>query len=310
MGHHGIAVWIGFSAIVVVLMALDLGVFNRKSHVLSFKEALSWSAGWVTLALLFGLFLMYREGSRHALEYYTGYLIELSLSVDNLFVFILVFQFFHVPPELQPRVLKWGIIGAIVMRAIMILMGALLLQRFEWVVYLFGAVVIISGIKMMKAGETRIDPEKNPVVRLVQRVLPFGNRYDGQRFFTRSQRGGWLATPLLLVLIVIETTDLVFAVDSIPAIFAITRDPFIVYTSNIFAILGLRSLFFILAGMLEKFEYLKPGIAAILVFVGVKMVIAEWVHISIAISLAIILLTLTIAILLSVRKGRRTSQAA
>ncbi|MEO8200652.1 MAG: TerC family protein [Gemmatimonadota bacterium] len=304
MGHHGIAVWVGFSAIVITLMALDLGVFNRKSHVLSFKEAIAWSAGWVGLAMLFGLFLMYREGPHHALEYYTGYLIELSLSVDNLFVFILVFQFFNVPPELQPRVLKWGIVGAIVMRAVMIVMGALLLQRFEWVIYIFGAIVIYTGIKMMKAGAVRIEPEKNPVVRLAQRLFPFGNRYDGQHFISRTN-GRRVATPLLLVLIVIETTDLVFAVDSIPAIFAITRDPFIVYTSNIFAILGLRSLFFILAGMLDKFEYLKPGVAAILVFVGVKMVATKWVHISITVSLGIILLTLTTAVLLSIRKTRQ-----
>lgn len=306
MGHHGIAIWIGFSAVIVVLLALDLGVFNRKSHVLSLKEAMAWSASWVTLALLFGLFLMNREGTQHALEYYTGYLIELSLSVDNLFVFILVFQYFNVPPALQPRVLKWGIIGAIVMRAAMILMGALLLQRFEWVMYLFGAVVIYTGFRMINAGETRIDPERNPVVRLAERLLPFGTSYEGQHFFSRRGKK-WVATPLLLVLIVIETTDLVFAVDSIPAIFAITRDPFIVYTSNVFAILGLRSLFFILSGMLEKFEYLKPGVAAILIFVGLKMVLAKWVHISIAVSLAIILLTLIIAILLSVWKTRRAS---
>jgi tellurite resistance protein TerC len=304
MGNHSLSVWIGFSAVVIILMALDLGVFNRKSHILSFKEALAWSAGWVTLALLFGLFLLHREGTRHALEYYTGYIIELSLSVDNLFVFILVFQYFSVPAALQPRVLKWGIIGAIVMRFIMIVLGALLLQQFEWVIYVFGAIVIFTGFKMMKAGETRIEPEKNPVVRLTERILPFTSSYQGQHFFTRH-KGKLLGTPLLLVLIVIETTDLVFAVDSIPAIFAVTRDPFIVYTSNVFAILGLRSLFFILAGMLDKFEYLKPGVAAILIFVGFKMVLARWIHLPISLSLAIILLTLTGAVLLSIRKSRR-----
>ncbi len=309
MGDHGFSVWIGFSAIVIILMALDLGVFNRKSHVLSFKEAASWSAGWVSLALLFGLFLLHREGTQHALEYYTGYIIELSLSVDNLFVFILVFQYFSVPAELQPRVLKWGIIGAIVMRFIMILLGALLLEQFEWVIYVFGAIVIFTGIKMLKAGETRIEPEKNPVVRLTQRILPFTTSYHGQSFFTRH-RGKLVATPLLLVLIIIETTDLVFAVDSIPAIFAVTRDPFIVYSSNVFAILGLRSLFFILAGMLDKFEYLKPGVAAILIFVGIKMVLAKWVHLPITLSLGIILLTLTGAVLLSIRKTRRAAAIA
>jgi tellurite resistance protein TerC len=285
-------------------MALDLGVFNRKSHILSFKEAAAWSAGWVSLALLFGLFLLHKEGTQHALEYYTGYIIELSLSVDNLFVFILVFQFFSVPAELQPRVLKWGIIGAVIMRFIMIVLGALLLEQFEWVIYIFGAIVIYTGVKMINAGETRIEPEKNPMVRLAERILPFTSSYQGQHFFWRN-KGKLLGTPLLLVLIVIETTDLVFAVDSIPAIFAITRDPFIVYTSNVFAILGLRSLFFILAGMLDKFEYLKPGVAGILIFVGVKMVLAKWVHLPILLSLAIILGTLTIAILLSIRKSKR-----
>ena len=285
-------------------MALDLGVFNRKSHILSFKEAMAWSAGWVSLALLFGLFLLHKEGTQHALEYYTGYIIELSLSVDNLFVFILVFQYFSVPAELQPRVLKWGIIGAIIMRFLMIVLGALLLQHFEWVIYVFGAIVIFTGVKMIKAGETRIEPEKNPVVRLAGRALPFTSSYQGQHFFWRDN-GKLLGTPLLLVLIVIETTDLVFAVDSIPAIFAVTRDPFIVYTSNVFAILGLRSLFFILAGMLDKFEYLKPGVAGILIFVGIKMVLAKWVHLPILLSLAIILGTLTAAVLLSIRKSKR-----
>lgn len=306
MGNHTLSVWIGFSAVVIILMALDLGVFNRKSHVLSFKEALAWSAGWVSLALLFGLFLLHKEGTQHALEYYTGYLIELSLSVDNLFVFILVFQYFSVPADLQPRVLKWGIIGAIIMRFIMIVLGALLLERFEWVIYIFGAIVIFTGFKMMNAGETRIEPEKNPVVRLTEKLLPFTSSYQGQHFFWHN-KGKLLGTPLLLVLIVIETTDLVFAVDSIPAIFAVTRDPFIVYSSNVFAILGLRSLFFILAGMLDKFEYLKPGVAGILIFVGFKMVLAKWIHLPILLSLAIILGTLTAAVLLSIRKSRKTA---
>lgn len=305
MGHHDVIVWLGFSAMVVILMALDLGVLNRRSHVLSMKEALAWSAGWVTLALLFGLFLWIRESPRHALEYYTGYLIELSLSVDNLFVFILVFQYFKVHPELQPRVLKWGIVGAVVMRFLMIVAGALLLQRFEWIIYVFGAIVIFTGIKMMKTDGISVDPEKNPVVRLAVRIFPFSHSYDGQHFFTRKNARR-LATPLFLVLLVIETTDLVFAVDSIPAIFAITRDPFIVYTSNVFAILGLRSLFFILAGMLDRFEYLKPAVAGILVFVGIKMLLSEVVHLPITLSLAIILTALTAGVLLSILKNRRT----
>ena len=306
MGHHDVVVWLGFSAVVVVLMALDLGVLNRRSHVLSMREALAWSTGWVTLALLFGLFLWFRESPRHALEYYTGYLIELSLSVDNLFVFILVFQYFTVPAKLQPRVLKWGILGAIIMRFLMIVMGALLLHQFAWIIYVFGAIVIFTGIKMMRAGGVSVDPERNPVVRLAVRIFPFSDSYDGQRFFTK-QNARRLATPLFLVLLVIETTDLVFAVDSIPAIFAITRDPFIVYTSNVFAILGLRSLFFILAGMLDRFEYLKPAVAMILVFVGVKMLLSEVVHLPIVWSLGIILTMLTTGVLLSIRKTRRTA---
>lgn len=305
MGHHGLAVWAGFSGIVILLMALDLGVFNRKSHILSLKEALGWSACWVSLALLFGLFLLFKESPRHALEYYTGYIIELSLSVDNLFVFILVFQYFAVPADLQPRVLKWGIIGAIIMRFVMIIMGALLLQRFEWVIYVFGVIVVFTGIKMLRPSGISVDPERNPVVRLAVRLFPFSHRYDGQRFFTRKD-AKLVATPLLLVLLVIETTDLVFAVDSIPAIFAITRDPFIVYTSNVFAILGLRSLFFILARMLDRFEYLKPAVALILVLVGIKMLLSEWVHLPIAISLGAILLILGTGVLLSIRKTRRT----
>ena len=306
MGHHGLVVWAGFSAIVVVLMALDLGVLNRRAHVLSLKEAMAWSGGWIALALLFGLFLLFRESPRHALEYYTGYLIELSLSVDNLFVFILVFQYFSVPAELQPRVLKWGIIGAVVMRFLMIVTGALLLQRFAWVIYVFGAIVIFTGIKMMRAGDIAVDLERNPVVRLATRVLPFSRSFDGQHFFTRKNARR-LATPLLLVLLVIESTDLLFAVDSIPAIFAITRDPFIVYTSNVFAILGLRSLFFILSGMLDRFQYLKPAVAVILIFVGLKMLLSEVVHLPILWSLGIILTLLTTGVLLSIWKTRRAA---
>ena len=302
MVYHSPVVWICFSVAILGLMALDLGVFNRRSHVLSFKEATAWSAGWISLALVFGLFLLLREGTRPALEYYTGYLIELSLSVDNLFIFILVFQYFAVPAALQPRVLKWGIVGAVIMRALMIGTGAVLLHRFEWAIYLFGGIVILTGIKMFRMEEMRVEPEKNPVVRLAQRFLPFSSAYDGQRFFSRSL-SGWKATPLLLVLLVIETTDLVFAVDSIPAIFAVTRDPFIVYTSNVFAILGLRSLFFILASMMDRFEYLKPAVAMILLFVGFKMVLAKWVHIPIGISLAIVLATLVGGVVLSLRKG-------
>ncbi len=310
MGIHPLGVWIAFSGLVVVLLVLDLAVLNRRSHVLSLREALSWSGVLVVLAMLFGLFMLWQEGPRHALEFYTGYLIELSLSVDNLFVFILVFQFFAVPAELQPRVLKWGILGAIVMRLAMIMMGAALLARFEWIMYVFGAILIVTGIRMARTGNGEtIDPERNVVARLARRVLPFSERYDGQKFFSRVG-GRLLATPLLLVLLVVEWTDLVFAVDSIPAIFAVTRDPFLVYSSNIFAILGLRALFFVLAGMMDRFVYLKFGVACILVFVGLKMVLEAWVHIPIMLSLAVILISLGAAVGLSLRKSARAGAGA
>ncbi|MBA3258369.1 MAG: TerC family protein [Gemmatimonadales bacterium] len=310
MGHHPPIIWLGFTAIVGALLILDLAVLNRRSHVLSFKEAVSWSLGLIALALLFGLFILWREGTQPALEYYTGYLIELSLSVDNLFVFILIFSYFGVPAEAQPKVLKWGILGAIVMRFLMIGLGALLLERFDWIIYVFGGILILTGIRMFTQKDERIEPEKNPIVRLARRVLPFAKAYDGASFFIRSGTGRLLATPLLLVLIVVEWSDLVFAIDSIPAIFAVTRDPFLVYSSNVFAILGLRALFFVLAGMMDKFVYLKPGVALILVFVGVKMTLSYWVHIPILASLAVILLTLVTAVILSLRHARQEERLA
>lgn len=282
------------------LLALDLGVLNRRSHVLSIKEAALWSGGLVCLALLFGGFLWWREGATHAVEYYTGYLIELSLSVDNLFVFILIFQYFAVPADLQPRVLKWGIIGAIVMRGVMIALGALLLARFSWIIYLFGGILILTGIRMYRGDDERIEPERNPVVRLARRAFPVTPAYEGQSFIVRTA-SGWYATPLLLVVLMVEWSDLVFAIDSIPAIFAVTRDPFIVYSSNVFAILGLRALFFVLAGAMDRFIHLKTGVAAILVFVGVKMLLSGWYHLPTAISLAVILLFLGTAIWTSLR---------
>jgi tellurite resistance protein TerC len=310
LGHHPPIIWLGFTGLVVALLVLDLGVLNRRSHVLSFKEAMSWSIGLITFALLFGLFILWREGTQPALEYYTGYLIELSLSVDNLFVFILIFSYFGVSAEAQPKILKWGILGAIIMRLIMIALGALLLNRFEWIIYLFGAILIVTGIRMMRQQDEEVEPEKNPVVRLARRVLPFTHSYDGANFFTRAGTGRLLATPLLLVLLVVEWSDLVFAIDSIPAIFAVTRDPFLVYSSNVFAILGLRALFFVLAGMMDKFAYLKPGVALILVFVGVKMVLSHWVHIPTLASLAVIIVTLGAAVGLSLRRTAREARLA
>ena len=307
-GHHGAAVWLGFTGLVAALLIIDLAVLNRRSHVLSFKEALSWSLGLITFAHLFGLFILWREGTGPALEYYTGYLIELSLSVDNLFVFILIFSYFGVPAEAQPKILKWGILGAIVMRLIMIALGALLLDRFEWIIYVFGAILIVTGIRMMVQKEDVIELEKNPVVRLARRLLPFTNYYDGTKFFTRQMSGAVLATPMLLVLLIVEWSDLVFAIDSIPAIFAITRDPFLVYSSNVFAILGLRALFFVLAGMMDKFVYLKPGVAIILVFVGVKMTLSHWIHLPTLASLAVIIATLAGAVVLSLRRSAREAR--
>jgi tellurite resistance protein TerC len=304
VGVHPASIWLGFSGLVVVLLVLDLAVLNRRSHVLGMKEALSWSAVLVVLAMLFGLFMMSREGVQHALEFYTGYLIELSLSVDNLFVFILVFQYFGVPAKYQPRVLKWGILGAIVMRLLMIMLGAALLQRFSWIIYVFGAVLIVTGVRMARSrDEDTIDPSRNVVARLARRFLPFTDHYDGQKFITRLKGGAIRATPLLLVLLVVEWTDLVFAIDSIPAIFAVTRDPFLVYSSNIFAILGLRALFFVLAGAMNRFVYLKIGVAFILVFVGLKMTLSAWIHIPILLSLAVIIGSLATAIGLSLRKA-------
>lgn len=304
MPSHDPWIWAGFSGLVLGLLALDLGVLNRRSHALSLKEAGLWSAGLVALALLFGLFVWQQVGLTSALEYYTGYLIELSLSVDNLFVFLLIFQYFALPPALQARVLKWGIIGAIVMRGLMIGFGALLLARFHWIAYVFGAIILVTGIRFYRTAESRLEPERNPLVQLAKRVLPMSDSYDGAHFFTRSLTRGRLVTPLFLVLLVVEWSDLVFAIDSIPAIFAITRDPLIVFSSNVFAILGLRALFFLLAGALDRFVYLKPAVATILVFVGLKMVSSAWIEIPTALSLAVVLGLLGLGVAASLRKTR------
>jgi len=299
--EHAPEVWLAFAGLVVFLLVLDLGVLNRRAHALSHREAILWSAGIILTALLFGLWLLVREGHQTALEYFTGYLIELSLSVDNLFVFLIIFQYFAVPPELQPRVLKWGIFGAVLMRGFMVAGGALLIQQLEWIIYIFGVILIITGVRVFKSGSHRVEPDKNPLVRIAKRLMPVTSTYSGQHFFVSTLKG-LSATPLFLVLLVIEWSDLVFAIDSIPAVFAITRDPFIVYSSNLFAILGLRALFFVVAGAMERFAYLKPAVALILVFVGAKMVAAHWVHLPTGISLGIILAVLSAAILASVLK--------
>lgn len=298
MRQHPAVLWITFTAVITFLLALDLATLSRRSRALSTRGALAWSAALVALALLFGLLLLARKGPTAAFEYYAGYLIELTLSVDNLFVFILLFHYFGVPPAFQGKVLKWGILGAIVMRGIMIAAGALLLQRFSWIIWVFGGVLLVTGVRMFRGHAEDVHPERNPLVRMVRRFVPLTKRYDRRgRFFLRSP-GGWVATPLLLVVLVVEWTDLVFAVDSIPAIFAVTRDPFIVYTSNIFAILGLRALYFVLGHALDTFRYLKPGVALVLIFVGLKMVLSEWIHLSAAISLLVIAGILGTAVLM------------
>jgi len=307
MRHHGLAVWVGFTAVIGVLLLIDLFVLNRRSHVLTLKESAWWTSGLVLLAGLFGLFLLKREGTDAMLEYYAGYLLELSLSVDNLFVFILLFQYFAVPPAVRPKVLKWGILGALLMRGIMILAGAALLQRFEWIIYLFGGILILTGIKMFGESDDQVHPERNPLLRFLKRLLPVADGYEGDRFFFTTTTGRVMATPLLVVLVMVEWTDLVFAIDSIPAVYGVTRDPFIVYYSNIFAILGLRALFFLLAGVMDTFRYLKPGVALILLFIGLKMALGYWVHLSTGLSLGVIGGILAGAILLSLVRGPATA---
>lgn len=281
----------GFTLFVLGTLALDLGVFHRKAHAIRPREAGLWVVVWTTLALIFAAILYSWRGPDQSLLFITGYLVELSLSADNIFVIVMIFAYFSVPDRYQHRVLFWGILGALVMRGLFIGMGALLIQRMSWIMYVFGAFLIITGIKMAIRQDEEFDAEKNVVMRTARRFLRVTNHYDGQKFFTR-ENGLSVATPLFLVLLMVEFTDLVFAVDSIPAIFAVTTDPFLVYTSNVFAILGLRSMYFLLAGIVYKFVYLKYGLAAILTFVGAKMLIADFYHVPIAISLGFIVATL------------------
>jgi tellurite resistance protein TerC len=272
MESYSVWLWVGFGAFILLMLSLDLGLLNRKAHVVTYKEAATWSAVWVTLAMVFAAGVFYYFGAEKGVEFLTGYLIELSLSVDNLFVFLLLFSYFKVPALYQHRVLFWGVMGALIMRITMIFIGAALISRFHWILYVFGAFLVYTGIKMFRQQETELHPEDNPVVKLVTRFVPITRHYEGQNFLTRVN-GKRAGTLLLLVLIIVEVTDLVFAVDSIPAIFAITTDTFIVYTSNVFAILGLRTLYFLLAGVVERFHYLKIGLAIVLTFIGVKMLI-------------------------------------
>ena len=299
--------WIGFTLFVLAMLALDLGVFHRKAHVVGVREALVWTAVWIALALLFNVGVYVWFGAERALEFLTGYVIEKALSVDNIFVFLVVFAVFAVPAALQHRVLFWGILGALIMRAIFIVLGAALLQRFHWVIYLFGAFLVFTGIKLLVQRAGEVHPERNPLFRLFRRWVPSVPDYRGAHFIV-VEGGKRYATPLLLVLVAIEATDLVFAVDSIPAIFAITMDPFIVYTSNIFAILGLRALYFALAGMMEKFHYLKVGLSLVLAFVGVKMLLVGVYKIPILVSLGVIVALLAGAVVASLLRPPTTPQ--
>jgi len=297
--------WIGFNLFVLAMLALDLGVFHRRAHVVSLREAITWTVVWISLAMIFNLGLWYLAGPQKALEFFTGYLIEYSLSVDNIFVFALLFSYFAVPAKYQHRVLFWGILGALVMRAVMIIAGTLLIAKFAWIIYVFGGFLILTGVKMIVKKEEEIHPENNPVVRWFKRLMPVTAGYREDKFFVR-ENGVRMATPLFVVLLLVEVSDLIFAVDSIPAIFAVTTDPFIVYTSNVFAILGLRSLYFALSGVMDKFHYLKVGLGVVLTFVGVKMLLAHtaW-KIDTLVSLGVIVLILAAAVVMSLLRPKQ-----
>jgi tellurite resistance protein TerC len=290
--------WGAFNVFVVAMLAVDLFVFHREAHEVRAREAAAWSVVWVTLALLFGGGVYLWMGPAAGLEYFTGYVIEKALSVDNIFVFVLIFSTFRVPAKYQHRILFWGVLGALVMRGVMIAAGAYLIEQFHWMLYVFGAFLVFTGIRMAKQDEHDVDLTTNPVLRLVQRLVPVTPGYHGQRFFVRVDHGGvsrLAATPLFVVLALVETTDLIFAVDSIPAIFAVTQDPFVVYSSNVFAILGLRALYFLLADVIQRFHYLKTGLSVVLVFVGIKMLIADVIEVPIGLSLAVIVTVLAAA---------------
>jgi len=298
-------VWIGFIAFVFLLLAIDLGVFHRKSHEVKIKEALIWSAIWISLAFVFNYGVYIFMGKEKALEFLAGYLIEKSLSVDNLFVFIMLFTFFNVSPKYQHKVLFWGIIGALVMRAVFIFAGVALINKFHWIIYFFGAFLVFTGLKMLFHKDEKIEPDKNPLVKLFKKIFPVSEEMHGGKFFVKINEKTF-ATPLFVVLLVVEFTDLIFAVDSIPAILAISNDTFIIFTSNVFAILGLRALYFALAGITKYFYYLKYGLSAILVFVGIKMVIVDFYKIPIVYSLLTILGILAISVLLSIIIPRKS----
>jgi tellurite resistance protein TerC len=309
--------WVGFIGCVLIFLALDLGLFHKQAHVVSVKEALAWTAVWVTLAVLFAVALFFLRGRKESVEFFTGYFIELSLSMDNVFVIALIFGYFKVAPEFQHRVLFWGILGALIMRGLMIWAGVQLITRFDWLLYIFGAFLIVTGFKMLFSKEEGVNPDKNWIVRGAKKLLPVSSNFDGQNFTTHVS-GRKVFTPLFIVLLMVETTDLIFAVDSIPAIFGVTRKPFIVFTSNVFAILGLRSMYFVLAGAIGLFRYLKVGLSVVLVFIGAKMLLdphenpPRWFQIDIpdTTSLLIVVTIIAISILISLITARRERERA
>ena len=295
--------WILFNLFVIAMLTLDLGVLNRRAHAVGLREALAWSAAWVALAGAFAIAVFFWHGRAEALQFVTGYVVELSLSVDNLFIFLLIFRYFKVPGEHQHKVLFWGVLGALVMRGVFIAAGVGLIQRFAWITYAFGALLIYSGIKLLRQGNVQIHPEKNPVLRLFRRAFPVTTEFEDGRFFTRRDR--LYATPLLVVLLVVETTDILIAVDSVPAVLAITLNAFIVYTSNVFAILGLRSMYFALAGMMDRFHYLHYGLSVVLIFVGLKMIGSHYVDLPTEWVLGTVLLVLATSIVASLMSPRK-----
>jgi tellurite resistance protein TerC len=304
MPSNETTLFIFFNLFILGLLALDLGVFHRKAHAVSVREAAIWSIVWVTLSLLFNAGVFVVAGPTAGLEFLAGYLIEKALSVDNIFVFLVIFSYFGIPGQYQHKVLFWGVIGALIMRSIFIALGATLIARFEWILYIFGVVLIVSGWKMMFHEEVEVHPDKNIFIRMARRIFPVAQVHESDRFFIREGKK-ILITPLLLVLITVETTDIVFAVDSIPAVFGVTRDPFIVYSSNVFAILGLRALYFLLAGMMDSFFYLSHGLSIVLMFIGAKMLLEGFIHVPIGISLLVVAAILGVSIVMSVTRNKR-----
>lgn len=300
--------WGSFGVVVVAALALDLLVFHREAHEVRFREAMSWSLVWIGLSLAFNLWVYLEAGAGPGLEFLTGYLIEKALSVDNIFVFLVIFEYFAVPERYQHRVLFWGILGAIVLRGLFVVLGATLLVRFHWIIFLFGAFLVVTGLRLMSKGDTQVHPERNPVVGFLEKRLRMTRQYHGQHFFLRHD-GKLYATPLLLVLLVVEATDLAFAVDSIPAIFGVTQDPFLVFTSNIFAILGLRALYFVIADLVDRFTYLRYGLGLVLSFVGGKMLVSEWIEIPIEVSLGVVAVLLGGSMALSWGLSRRQDRS-